>query len=108
MYKCDFKTDFSGEFLRDAEKRLIPVTDESGKIIPVLDNNGRLQPRYPENYTQQEIEQIHYLLGENPQIRFSNNEAIYFFIGYKSNFPKLSRNSQHRYSKSRWHLYLYK
>lgn len=88
MYKCEFKKDDSGEFLRDEEERLIPITDEKGRIIPVLDRNGRLQPRYPDNYTQQEIEQIHSLLGENPQLRFAHNEAIYTSLGINATFRR--------------------
>ncbi len=88
MYKCNFKMNANREFLRDEENKLIPVTDESGKIIPVLDGNGRLQPRYLENYTQQEIEQIHSLFGENPQIRFANNEAMYTALGVNATFKR--------------------
>ncbi len=80
MYKCEFKM--------DDEKRMIPATDESGKIIPVLDDSGRLQPLYPDNYTQQEIEQIHYLLGGNSQVRFDNNEALYATLGVNATFQK--------------------
>ncbi len=88
MYKCNFQKDSEGRFLKDEEGRRIPITDERGRIIPVLDEFGRLQPRYPENYTQEEIEQIHSLLGENPQTRFAHNEAIYTALGIHATFRR--------------------
>lgn len=76
----------------DEKGKRIPITDENGRIIPLLDSNGRIQPRYKENYTQHEIEQIHELLGENPQTRFTNNEAVYNSLGINATFKRFPGN----------------
>ena len=54
--------------------------------------DGRLQPRYKENFTQEEIEQIYTLLGENPQVRFNNNEALYSELGINATFRRFPGN----------------
>lgn len=94
MYKCNFVKDANGNFAFDEEGRLIPVVDKNGDIIPILDSNGRLQPRYEENYTQEEIEQIHKLLGKNPQVRFNTNESIYNELGVNATFKRFPGTHQ--------------
>ena len=78
------------EFMVDNNGSRIPITDEKGNVVPILDGNGRMVPRYRENYTQQELEQIHMLLGSNPQTRFANNEAIYTSLGINATFKRFS------------------
>ena len=69
----------------------------SGKAT---DSKGQFQPRYRENYTPHEITQIHTLLGENPQVRFDNNQKMYEKLGVNARFQKFNgdHNSfmQHR------------
>ena len=81
-----------GEYVLDNNGSRIPITDENGNIVPILDSNGRIVPRYQENYTQQELEQIHSLLGSNPQVRFANNEAIYTSLGINATFRRFPGN----------------
>ena len=88
MLKCEFMVDEKGKYVLDKNGYLIPITDEKGVVIPILDSSGRIQPRYQENYTQHEIEQIHELLGSNPQVRFANNEAIYTSLGINATFKR--------------------
>lgn len=88
MPKCDFKTDEKGNEIKDSEGNKIPVTDEKGNIIPILDDFGHIQPRFNANYTQTEIEQIHNLLGSNPQVRFDNNQRLYNALGVNAVFRK--------------------
>ena len=57
-----------------------------------MDSNERILPRYKENYTLQEIEQIHSLLGTNPQTRFVNNEKIYTSLGINAIFKRFPGN----------------
>lgn len=92
MPKTKFKKDENGKYVLDKYGYRIPITDEKGDIIPILDSNGRIQPRYEENYTQHEIEQIHELLGKNPQVRFDNNEAIYKSLGINAIFKRFPGN----------------
>lgn len=84
MPRCKFMVDENGS--------RIPITDENGNIVPTLDDNGRMVPRYRENYTQQEFEQIHTLLGSNPQTRFANNERAYTSLGINATFRRFPGN----------------
>lgn len=92
MPKCQFQVDKNNEYSLDSNGYRIPITDDEGNIIPILDKNGRIQPRYKENYTQHEIEQIHQLLGNNPQTRFTNNETIYSLLGINAIFRRFPGN----------------
>lgn len=88
MPKTEYRVDENGEYILDNNGYRIPITDEKGDVVPTLDSSGRIQPRYKENYTQQEIVQIHELLGKNPQARFANNEAIYISLGINATFKR--------------------
>ena len=88
MPKTEYRVDENGEYILDNNGYRIPITDEKGDVVPTLDSSGRIQPRYKENYTQQEIVQIHELLGKNPQNRFANNEAIYTSLGINATFKR--------------------
>lgn len=88
MYKCHFKKDKDGNYLKDSENYRIPVTDEKGNIIPILDEDDKIKPRYSDNYTQDEIIKIHTLLGSNPQTRFDNNIKMYNRLGVNATFKK--------------------
>lgn len=92
MPMCEFKKDDNGKIMLDNKGNAIPNTDENGNIIPIPDNNGKLMPRYRENYTQEEFEQIHSLLGINPQVRFNNNEKIYSSLGVNAVFRRFPGN----------------
>ena len=92
MPKCEFMVDENGEYVLDNNGCRIPITDEKGNIVPTLDGNGRMVPRYRENYTQQELEQIHMLLGSNPQTRFANNERVYTSLGINATFRRFPGN----------------
>lgn len=88
MYKCNFKKNIDGSYVRDEDGFLIPITDENGNIVPILDNNGKLLPRHKECYTQDEIIKIHTFLGSNPQTRFDNNTRMYNKLGINAVFKK--------------------
>lgn len=92
MPKCEFEIDENGEFVLDKNGSRIPITDEKGNIVPILDSNGMIVPRYKENYTKGELEQIHSLLGSNPQVRFASNEEIYKSLGINASFMRFPGN----------------
>lgn len=92
MPKTEYKVDENGEYILDNNRYRIPITDEKGDVVPSLDSSGRIQPRYKENYTQHEIEQIHELLGKNPQTRFATNEALYTSLGINATFRRFPGN----------------
>lgn len=87
--KCKFKVDENGEYALDQYGGRIPLLDANGEIIPVVDASGKLMPRYRENYTQEEIELIHTLLGKNIQTRFKTNETVYNELGVNATFLRL-------------------
>lgn len=91
MIQSLYKLDFRGDFVLDNDGNRIPLVDKNGEVISVL-YNGRLQPRYKENYTQNEIELIHELLGSDPQVRFDNNEKVYNSLGVNAVFKRFPGN----------------
>ena len=84
MPKCQLTKGENGKYT--------PVTDKQGNIIPILNEEGKMTPRYKENYTQEEFEQIHSLLGDNPQSRFDNNESLYKELGINATFRRFPGN----------------
>lgn len=84
----EYLTDENGKYTRDENGNKIPKTDSHGKIIPKVDVSGKVMPRYKENYSKDEFEQIYYLLGEDPQVRFDNNEEMYQQLGINAIFKK--------------------
>ena len=92
MPNSEFIKDESGEYILDEHNSRIPVRDDEGKVIPLLDEEGKATPRYKENYTQKEFEQIHELLGYDPQVRFDYNKELYEWLGISAKFIKMPGN----------------